>query len=249
MPKLKAVVEYDGSNYHGWQLQPNATTVQGEIEIALSRIFRERIVVFGAGRTDAGVHAIGQVIHIEVPWKHSTDNLKKALNSLLPDDICILGVSTAQDDFHARHSAISKTYRYQILNQQTRSPLKRLYFWEIAYPLDLGKLQEASKLLVGINDFSSFGAPTSGTPSTVRKIYEAFWEKDDVGNTFSFTITGSGFLRFMVRSLVGTLVRVGLGKITVGDFADIFRACDRSKAGPIARPQGLFLVTVEYSEY
>ena len=158
MPKLKAVVEYDGSNYHGWQLQPNATTVQGEIEIALSRIFRERIVVFGAGRTDAGVHAIGQVIHIEVPWKHSTDNLKKALNSLLPDDICILGVSTAQDDFHARHSAISKTYRYQILNQEIRSPLKRLYFWEIAYPLDLGKLQEASKLLVGINDFSSFSS-------------------------------------------------------------------------------------------
>ncbi len=241
-------MEYDGSNYHGWQLQPNANTVQGEIEKALSRIFHERIVVFGAGRTDAGVHATGQVVHVLVPWKHSADDLKKALNSLLPDDICILSVSTAQNDFHARHSAISKTYRYQIVNQQTRSPLKRLYFWEIAYPLDLGKLQEASKLLIGIHDFSSFGAPTSGTPSTVRKIHEAFWEKDENSNTFSFTVRGSGFLRFMVRSLVGTLVRVGLGKISVGDFADIFMACDRSKAGPIAKPQGLFLVKVEYQE-
>ncbi|MCX5872477.1 MAG: tRNA pseudouridine(38-40) synthase TruA [Deltaproteobacteria bacterium] len=246
MPKFKTVVEYDGTNYHGWQLQPNVSTIQGEIEKALEKIFHTRIVVYGAGRTDAGVHASGQVAHLIAPWNHSTENLKRAFNALLPEDISIRDVCLAPDDFHARHSAVSKTYQYQILNQDIRSPLRRLYNWEVSQPLDLSKLQEASDLLVGAHDFATFGTPTSGTPSTVREIFEAVWGKTDGGATLIFTIRGSGFLRFMVRGLVGTLVRVGSGKITVPDFGKILESRDRSKSGPAAPPQGLSLISVEY---
>lgn len=246
MPKFKTVVEYDGTNYHGWQLQPNSPTIQGEIEKALEHIFHTRIVVYGAGRTDAGVHASGQVAHLIACWNHPTQNLKRALNALLPDDICITDISIAVDDFHARHSAVSKTYQYQIVNKDVRSPLRRLYNWEMSQPLDLSKLQEASDLLVGVHDFATFGTPTSGTPSTVREIFEAVWGKTDGDATLTFTIRGSGFLRFMVRGLVGTLVRVGSGRISVHDFGKILESSDRSKCGPTAPPQGLRLVSVQY---
>lgn len=239
-------MEYDGTNYHGWQLQPLVATVQGEIEKALAYIFHQRIVVIGAGRTDRGVHARGQVFHMVVQWKHPPENLKKALNSVLPKDIAILDIEAVSDNFHARHLAFSKTYRYKILNQENRSPLKRLYFWEIPCPLDLAKLQDASGYLIGVHDFSSFGTPTSGNLSTVRRIFEAYWEREEDRNIISFTITGSGFLRFMVRSLVGTLVRVALGKITPTDFAEILESCDRSRAGPVAKPHGLSLDYVKY---
>jgi len=246
MPRFKTVVEYDGTNYHGWQFQPNAATIQGEIEKALEKIFHIRIPVYGAGRTDAGVHACGQVAHIIAPWNHPTENLKRALNTILPEDICVKDVSEVDEDFHARHSAISKTYRYEILNQRFRSPLKRLYSWQVSYALDLTKLQVASHLLVGAHDFATFGAPTSGTLSTVREIFEATWGEQEECSTLTFTIRGSGFLRFMVRSLVGTLVKVGVGKITVRDFGAILESRDRSKSGPTAPPQGLSLISVEY---
>ncbi|MGC8657508.1 MAG: tRNA pseudouridine synthase A, partial [Desulfomonilaceae bacterium] len=127
MPKFKAIIEYDGTNYCGWQLQPNVPTVQGEIEQALEKIFLQRIPVYGAGRTDAGVHAQGQVIHLVPPWRHPAQNLLRALNSLLPPDVAIKEIGQVDDNFHARHSAVSKTYRYRILNREIRSPLKRLY--------------------------------------------------------------------------------------------------------------------------
>lgn len=246
MPKFKTVVEYDGTNYHGWQFQPNAVTIQGEIEKALEKIFHTRITVYGAGRTDSGVHAHGQVTHIVASWRHPSENLKRAINSLLPDDICIKEVSEVADDFHARHSAISKTYRYQILNQRTRSPMKRLYSWHVNQQLDVDELQAASNLLLGAHDFATFGAATSGTPSTVREIFEARWYGEKGGPNLTFTIRGSGFLRFMVRSLVGTLVRVGSGKLSVEDFRAILESRKRAKSGPAAPSQGLSLISVEY---
>jgi tRNA pseudouridine38-40 synthase len=246
MPKFKTIVEYDGTNYHGWQFQPNAITIQGEIEKALEKIFYTRIPVYGAGRTDSGVHAHGQVAHLVVAWNHPPENLKRAVNTLLPEDICIKDVSEVEDDFHARHSAISKTYRYQIFNQWLRSPLKRLYSWQVKQPLDVDELQAASDLLFGVHDFATFGMPTSGTPSTTREIFEAKWHDGRGTPNMTFSIRGSGFLRFMVRSLVGTLVRVGSGKISVQDFGAILESRDRSKSGPTAPSQGLSLVSVDY---
>ncbi len=246
MPRFKTIVEYDGTNYHGWQLQPTACTVQGEIEKALEKIFHTRIPVYGAGRTDAGVHAQGQVTHLVAPWRHPAQNLLKALNSLLPSDICVKKVLQVGDNFDARHSAISKTYQYCIFNHAIRSPLERLYSLQIGFPLNLDSLKEASLLLVGTHDFAAFGTPTSGTPSTVREIFEARWQETGEISTVKFTIRGSGFLRFMVRSIVGTLIRVGSGKITVQDFNDIIESCDRSRSGPTAPPHGLSLISVEY---
>ncbi|MGO8881982.1 MAG: tRNA pseudouridine(38-40) synthase TruA [Desulfomonilaceae bacterium] len=246
MLRFKTVVEYDGTNYHGWQFQPNAVTIQGEIEKALEKLFHTRIPVYGAGRTDSGVHAHGQVMHIVVSWNHPSENLKRALNTLLPDDICIKDVSEVRDDFHARHSAISKTYRYQIFNHRLRSPLKRLYSWQVSQKLNLDELQAASNILLGVHDFATFGTATSGTPSTTREIFEAKWHDGKGSPNLTFTISGSGFLRFMVRSLVGTLVRVGSCKISVQDFGAILESRDRSKSGPAAPSQGLSLVSVEY---
>ena len=247
MPKkFKTIVEYDGSNYHGWQFQPDQPTVQGELERALEKIFHIRIPVYGAGRTDAGVHASGQVAHLIAAWKHPVGNFQKALNSILPDNICIKDLSEADADFHARHSAISKIYQYQILNQESRAPLKQRFSWHVSRSLSVSKLDEASHYLLGAHDFASFGSPTSGTTSTVREIYQAGWEKGHEDQMLVFTICGSGFLRYMVRSLVGTLIQVGLGKITVRDFQGILACCDRSKSGPTAPPQGLCLVSVQY---
>ena len=247
MPKkFKTIVEYDGSNYHGWQFQPDQPTVQGELERALEKIFHIRIPVYGAGRTDAGVHASGQVAHLIASWKHPVGNFQKALNSILPEDICIKDLSEADADFHARHSAISKIYQYQILNQESRAPLKQRFSWRVSRSLSVSKLDEASHYLIGAHDFVSFGSPTSGTTSTVREIYQAGWEKGHEDHMLVFTICGSGFLRYMVRSLVGTLIQVGLGKITVRDFQGILASCDRSKSGLTAPPQGLCLVSVQY---
>ncbi len=244
--KFKTIVEYDGSTYHGWQFQPDQSTVQGELERALEKIFHTRIPVYGAGRTDAGVHASGQVAHLIAAWRHPVGNFQKALNSILPDNICIKDVSEADADFHARHSAISKIYQYQILNQESRSPLKQRFAWHVSRPLNVSKLHEASNCLIGVHDFSSFGAPTSGTTSTVREIYQAGWENRHKDQMLVFTICGSGFLRYMVRSLVGTLIQVGMGKIRVRDFQEILASCDRSKSGPTAPPQGLCLKFVQY---
>lgn len=246
MPRFKTIVEYDGTNYHGWQYQPNVLTIQGEIEKALKKLFHVRIPVYGAGRTDAGVHAHGQVTHLIAPWKHPAQNLKNALNALLPTDICIKNISEIDDKFHARYSAISKTYQYQILNQKLRSPLKRLYSWQVSQELDLEKLQNAANLLVGVHDFSTFGSPTSGTSSTVREIFKTQWELKEEHSVLIFSICGSGFLRSMVRSLVGTLVNVGSGKMSVQDFGFILKSRDRSKAGPTAPAEGLSLISVDY---
>ncbi|MFC1836614.1 tRNA pseudouridine(38-40) synthase TruA [Thermodesulfobacteriota bacterium] len=246
--RFKAVIEYDGTAYHGWQLQKNLPTIQGKLEEALARILRERVRIIGAGRTDAGVHAFGQTAHFTADWSHDAGDLHRGFNALLPPDIAVKSLSVAALDFHARHSAYSKVYIYRILNRPVRSPVLRHYAWHIPQDLNLSKMVEAARSLLGAHDFCTFGSPTDGTTSTVRKILKAEWERDESHGMLSFTICGTGFLRYMVRSLVGTLARVGREKITPHQFNDILIACDRSRSGPTAPPNGLFLDSVQYGE-
>jgi tRNA pseudouridine38-40 synthase len=244
MTKFMAVVEYDGTAYHGWQLQKELPTIQGSLEAAIEKIVRIPVRVHGAGRTDAGVHAIGQTAHFTAPWEKSSEELQRACNALLPRDIVLRRLERAPDDFHARHSAHSKTYEYSILNSTLRSPLARAFSWHIQQPLDVESMNEGALRLVGSHDFAAFGTPTDGTPSTVRRMFEASVTKQD--DMISFAITGSGFLRYMVRAIVGTLVPVGLKKTTPDEFGEILNSLDRSRSGATAPPHGLVLMSVSY---
>jgi len=246
MNKFKAVVEYDGTSYHGWQLQKDLPTVQGQMEKALERILGTPTRVHGAGRTDAGVHAKGQVAHFIANWSHPPEELGRACNAMLPQDINVRSVEHAAEDFHARHSASSKTYVYRILNTPLRSPLLRLYSWHVPYALDTRLMETATTHLVGSHDFAAFGQPTDGTPSTVREILHAVWDREPIDGLLGFSICGTGFLRYMVRSLVGTLVLVGSKKIRPEEFREILQSRDRSRSGPTAPPHGLCLKSVQY---
>ena len=248
MKKLMAVIEYDGTQYHGWQLQKNLLTVQGSLEQSLERILGQPTRVYGAGRTDAGVHAVGQVAHFLSDWSRSLRELHRGWNALLPDDISVRRLASVPEDFHARHSAHSKTYSYRILNQPLRSPLIRYYCWHVPQVLNLSVMEAASSSLLGVHDFAAFGSPTDGTPSTVREILDARWDRDESEGVLTFTVRGTGFLRHMIRSLVGTLVEVGRGRMSASDFSSILRSCDRSQAGPTAPAQGLCLDSVDYPE-
>ncbi|MFH1112739.1 MAG: tRNA pseudouridine(38-40) synthase TruA [Pseudomonadota bacterium] len=245
MEKYRAIVEYDGTAYHGWQLQKNLPTVQGEMESVLARILGTPTRVHGAGRTDAGVHARGQTAHFEARWRHGSEKLHKACNALLPRDISVRRLDVVPKDFHARHSARSKTYVYGILNRALPSPLQRLYTWHVPIPLNASLMAEAAGHLPGSHDFAAFGSPTDGTPSTVREMFEARMDVPGPG-LLSFTVTGTGFLRYMVRSLVGTLVEVGRGKMSPAVFLAVLESADRSMAGPTAPARGLSLESVQY---
>ncbi len=240
-------MEYEGTGYHGWQLQKGVPTVQGEMERALERILQAPTRVYAAGRTDAGVHAKGQVIHFLADWSHGEQRLLTAVNSQLPRDVAVRVMEPAAPDFHARHSATSKTYVYTVLNSEIRSPLARLYAWHVPYPLDSGAMEGAAAAILGAHDFSAFGQATDGTPSTVREILDAAWTAEGATDFLTFTVCGTGFLRYMVRSLVGTMVAVGRGKISPAEFSDILRSRDRNRSGPTAPPAGLCLEHVYYA--
>lgn len=248
MTKFMAILEYDGTNYHGWQLQKDLPTVQATVEEALGRILGSPTRVYGAGRTDAGVHAEGQVAHFVADWSHPSEELQRAMNALLPADITARRVATVMEAFHARHSARSKVYLYRILNRPLRSSLLRFFSWHVPQPLNLEVMSHASKLLMGSHDFAAFGSPTDGTPSTVREILDARWCRDEARGMLVFAICGTGFLRYMVRSLVGTLLLVGRGKITPDDFVRVLESRDRSRSGPTAPAHGLCLQSVAYTD-
>lgn len=248
MIKFRAVIEYDGTAYHGWQLQKDLPTIQGRVESALARILAAPTRVHGAGRTDAGVHARGQVAHFVASWTRPIRQLKDGCNALLPPDIIVKHLETVPESFHARHSALSKTYVYSIRNIEMRSPFQRYYSWNVPYPLDLPLMAEAAAHLMGSHDFAAFGAATDGTPSTVRQILHAGWGDIPSTGMLKFTIRGTGFLRYMVRSLVGTLVMVGSGKITPADFLAKLESRDRAQSGPTAPPHGLCLLCVDYGD-
>jgi tRNA pseudouridine38-40 synthase len=240
---LKAVVEYDGTGYAGFQLQPDQPTIQGELERALTEVTQEKSKVVGAGRTDAGVHARGQVIHFLTEWKRSVEELHRAFNAVVSPDIAIRELTVAQPDFHARFSAVTREYRYAIVNQEVRSPLEARYAYHHEQPLDSESMREALAYLVGTHDFASFGLPTQGD-STVRDMVAASCLRE--GHHIFVDLEANGFLRHMVRSIVGTLLLVGRGILGSADVKEILEAKDRSQAGPPAPAHGLCLVRVNY---
>lgn len=257
-------VAYDGTNYHGFQYQVGVPTVQGTLEEALRRFCEPASRVVGAGRTDAGVHANGQVIAVEVAWRHGADALQQAWNAHLPPDICVRRMQPAPKSFHPRFSARWRTYRYRLVEgppheyvgKVERSPLTDRYAWYVPERLDVAAMQMAAKALLGEHDFATFGQPTQGE-STVRTVSESWFEEDDSGvalfdsypgQGMVFTITANGFLRKMVRTLTGTLVEIGLGTRAEDDMVRLLAVKDRSQSAPPAPACGLTLEQVVYAE-
>jgi tRNA pseudouridine38-40 synthase len=240
----RATVAYDGTDFLGFQLQAHGRTIQGVLEAALLQLTQSTVRVIGAGRTDAGVHALGQVIGFRAEWRHSLADLHRALNAVLPPDVAISMLAEAPPQWHARFSAVSRSYRYSVLNQHWRSPLSRRYAWHIAQPLALERLQDAAAVFLGEHDFASFGRPMQPGETTVRAILRSEWQAD--GSMLCYDVVGNAFLRGMVRSLVSAMLRVGAGEWSVAELAAVLEARDRSRAAPPAEPCGLCLMHVEY---
>jgi tRNA pseudouridine38-40 synthase len=242
----RALIEYDGTAYNGSQRQREEfTTIQGELEAALSHLARQPVTVTGAGRTDSGVHATGQVIAFTISWRHGIDALHRALNANLPADIAILQLDTATADFHPRFDAVRRAYVYHIYNAPVRSPMRRHTSWHVTRPLDIEAMNEAAAHLIGTHDFATFGQPPQGNNS-VRQVFQAVWQQD--GPMLSFYIEANAFLYRMVRSLVGSLKLVGDGSWQVADFVAAFASSERSRCGTVAPAAGLCLVSVWYEE-
>ncbi len=241
----KATIAYDGTDFLGYQIQAQGRTVQGEVEKALNIIARKNIRVVGAGRTDTGVHATGQVIAFGLNWRHPTADLHRALNANLPPDIALKALTEAEANFHPRFDALNRQYRYTVLNQPTKDVLRQRYSLHISRPVDVDRMQQASIALLGTHDFASFGKPPQGN-NTVRTVFQADWQRS--GSEITFNIGANAFLYRMVRNIVGTLLQTGLGQMTVDEFKAVLQARDRSKAGPPALSRGLCLVKVNYKE-
>lgn len=245
MRNLLLTIEYDGSEYHGWQIQPNIKTVQGTMEKELSKLFRMPVELNGTSRTDAGVHAFGQRASFSGDFGIPTERILFAANNALPGSIRISKVSEVLEQFHARFDAKAKTYQYVIHNTQHRNVFDRNYCWYVGSTLDVSAMQKAASHFVGTHDFKCCQA--TGGPekqSTVRTVMDLQVKQQD--EKIIIEITGDGFLYNMVRIIVGTLVQVGLGRIKPDGIEGILQSKDRSRAGPTAPPQGLYLVQVYY---
>lgn len=239
---IKLEIEYDGKNFYGWQIQPDLRTVQGEIRERLETILGHKINLIGAGRTDVGVHALGQAANFKTTTKLNIDSIMNGLNGLLPSDIVIKGIEEVDLNFNSRYDAKSRSYKYKI--HLGKTAILRNYVWEVLYSLNLEDIFEATKKIEGKHDFSSFCASESTRDNNICQVFSAGWEKS--GNELIFKIEADRFLHTMVRSLVGTFVEVGRGYFSVSDFGNIMEAKDRKKAGPTAPACGLYLVEVEY---
>jgi tRNA pseudouridine38-40 synthase len=246
---LKLTLAYDGGAYAGWQVQPDKPTVQGTLESALRQITQETIRVTAAGRTDAGVHALGQVVGFATATRLSNVDLQRALNAVLPADIAVLSLADASEGFHATRDAVAKRYRYQIHNGRTPSVFDRHYAWHYPQPLDAPAMREAGQALVGRHDFSSFETAGSERPDSIRTIHELSVARgEELSERVTVEVAGDGFLYNMVRTIVGTLVDVGVGARDINWPAAVLAACDRREAGQTAPPHGLFLVNVSYEK-
>jgi tRNA pseudouridine38-40 synthase len=258
---LKIVLAYEGTGLAGWQRQPAGASVQALLEDALTRMYKFPIAVTGAGRTDAGAHALGQVASCRVDRGIEPADLARALNARLPGQVRVLSVEEAPGDFHARYSARSKTYRYLVLNDSLVSPFARRYVWPVSRRLDAGAMAEAAAALVGTRDFAALQGAGSGARTTVRTIGRAevtcsalapvapglpLAARPPGGRLIAFEMSGDGFLRHMVRNAVGTLVEIGAGRREPSSMAALLDSRDRRLAGPTAPAAGLFLVCVEY---
>lgn len=244
MPTFKITIEYDGTNYHGWQIQPHLPTIQGALEATIRNIARQDVAVTGAGRTDAGVHALGQVAHVTTTARLTALEWLRALNGLLPPDIAVQSVDEVPETFHARFSARSKLYRYRIRTQPPRSALEHNRLLHYPYPLDLDAMNVATRDLIRTHDFSSFqGSPTDtkNPVCAVTTLSVARLEGEVI-----VEVEANRFLKQMVRAMVGTLLDIGRGKRQAGDMAKILAAKDRAQAGFTAPAHGLYLVRVDY---
>jgi tRNA pseudouridine38-40 synthase len=258
MTVWKSILTYDGGPYHGWQVQPGLTTVQGTLAEALARITGESVLPQGSGRTDTGVHALGQVASFALEAPIPAENLHRALNRALPTSIRVINVLPMPDGFHARHSAQRKTYEYRIRpgsGSEPCSPFLARWVWDCPWPLDLPAMQDAAARVIGTHDFSSFAASDpdratreNGKEETgcVRTIFCSCWSQR--AGLLVYRVTGSGFLHHMVRNLVGTFVDVGAGRRKSNDIKGILAVRERAAAGATAPAQGLFLVDVDYGE-
>jgi len=243
--RYRALVEYDGTDLHGFQRQATGRTVQGELENALAHIGGLGRAVLGAGRTDSGVHASGQVVAFDLDWPHGPEALLRALNANLPGDVAVKALEACAPDFHPRYSARGRRYRYTLYNQPVRSPLAARYSWQVWPALDAAAIQPACAALLGRHDFAAFGRdPDQGT-NTVRTVAQADWQAA-AGGWHTFEIQAEAFLFRMVRSLVGALKQVGQGALTVAQFEALLASGDRAQCPPSAPPQGLCLIEVLY---
>jgi tRNA pseudouridine38-40 synthase len=257
----KIVLSYDGTGFSGWQVQPGRPTVQGTLAAALEKMTGERVLPQGSGRTDAGVHALGQVASFALEGPIPAENLQRALNQGLPQSVRVLGVERVGPEFHARHSAVRKSYEYRIFEKKAQaadeeticSPFLAPYVWDCRWTLDAETMKRAAAMLCGIHDFTSFQASDpdasqrevgAAGPNPVKVLYASEVVHQD--GLLIYRVTGSGFLHHMVRNLVGTLVEVARGALQAEDMARILEAKDRTAAGPTAPAQGLFLVGVSY---
>jgi tRNA pseudouridine38-40 synthase len=246
MRNFRLLIEYDGTNYHGWQTQLQEVTIQRTIETTIEKIVQEQVNLTGSGRTDAKVHALGQVANFRSRAAIEASVLKRALNGLLPKDIVIKKVEEIPLEFDSCLDALWKTYRYSLLLQPERAAIGRDYVFHCPIPLNLEKMEEASAHLVGEHDFSSFRSSSCSATNPVRRIKRAEFQRE--GNLLQFSVESNGFLHHMVRCIVGTLLEVGRSKITPDDFRGILEAKDRKQAGKTAKPWGLCLMEVKYPE-
>ena len=236
-------LSFDGTNYHGWQIQPNSDSVQQRLQEALSTLLRQPVEVVGAGRTDTGVHARMMVVHFD--WEELIDGKQLAykLNKFLPQDIAVQEVRLVDEEKHARFSATSRTYHYFI--HMRKDPFQQAYSWQVPFKLDFEKMNEAAKVLLEYKDFTSFSKVNTDTKTNLCDVKEAFWE-EIAPDRWRFTITANRFLRNMVRAIVGTLVEVGRGRLSPEDVRRIIEAKDRCSAGESVPAKGLFLVDIKY---
>ncbi|OJH41131.1 tRNA pseudouridine(38-40) synthase TruA [Cystobacter ferrugineus] len=247
MPRLKLTVEYDGTNYVGWQVQPNGVSIQARLMDAVEKLLGERVPVEAAGRTDAGVHATGQVVCFTTGRVLPLKAYWMGLNSLLPEDIAVVRAEEVPADFDPRRWSRGKRYRYRVSNAPSRSPLLRATHWEVFAPLDVDALRRGAAHLVGRHDFSSFRASDCQAAHAVREVRRVDIQGESRG-VLSFTVEGTAFLKHMVRNLVGSLVEVGKGRRSPDWVAEVLAARDRKRAGPTAPAHGLVLEEVFYGE-
>ena len=254
MRYFKLTIAYDGTDFHGWQIQAaGRTTIQGEIVAVLRRVTQENVMLHGAGRTDAGVHALGQVASFRTQAALGAQEFQRALNALLPPAIRIVGAEEVGPDFNARWSARGKTYQYRLYRGKVVPPMLWRYVLHYPFPLDENAMRDAAARFVGRHDFASFAASTGSEEddkerSTEREIYAAELVRSAGGEELVFTVRGRSFLRYMVRKMVGTLLDVGRGKLKPEDIERLYELKDRSKSGPTVPPQGLCMVSVEHEE-
>ncbi len=247
MPRVRLVLEYDGTNYVGWQIQQNGPSVQGRVQLALQELLGERVSVASAGRTDSGVHAAGMVVAFDSPKRLPTRAFWIGLNGLLPDDIAVVRADEVRDDFDPRRWARGKRYCYRVSNRRSRSPLRRYTHWEIYAPLKVEAMREAALSLPGRHDFSAFRAADCQARTAVRELRRVEVQ-GAAGDELQFVVEGTAFLKHMVRNLVGTLMEVGRGRRPPAWVKEVLESKDRTRAGPTAPPQGLCLDEVFYGE-